>query len=370
MAKKELVTKVWIAPGCIVCDACETTAPDVFDVQEETCIIRPEALEAEFTKPRTESIIEAAEECPVEVIKFETVEVDEAEAPAPVESGGEAESAAAPSAESASADTKSDSQAAKVPAAGAAAAKEEKSAKPAHETRKETPVGATDPAIQALLKATTARGGRPGIERGGQDSPPAIKALRRKKVGELPPDARYSKVLEAARQTRKESGKLSRREAAMVTAAGVGWAATAASGVVGLGALQRFMMPNVLEEPDPRVRVGPPSKYAELPVGEVSEDFKDQGIWLVRLENQVAALSIICTHLGCIPNWLANERKFKCPCHGSGFTQDGINFEGPAPRPLERFRISVEDGVVVVDRSRVFQQEKGEWSNPDSYLMV
>jgi len=55
------VTKVWIAPGCIVCDACETDCPEVFDVQEETCVTRPEAHNPEFTKPLTPSIIVAAE---------------------------------------------------------------------------------------------------------------------------------------------------------------------------------------------------------------------------------------------------------------------------------------------------------------------
>ncbi len=363
MATKELVTKVWIEPGCIVCDACETTAPDVFEVLEDTCIIRPAALEAEFNKPRTETIIEAAEECPVEVIKFETVEVDEADAPAQVASGGGEEAPA--EAESAPEAAATPDAGTSTPAPETAAAKSETK----HETRVETPVGASDPAIQALLRATTSRGGVPGMQRGGTESTPAVKALRSKKLDDLPPDARYGKVLEAAKET-KSSGKLSRREAALVTAAGVGWAATTVSGLVSVGALQRYMMPNVLEEPDPRVRVGTVSKYAELPVGGVSEDFKPEGIWLVRLENEVAALSIICTHLGCIPNWLESERKFKCPCHGSGFMQNGINFEGPAPRPLERFKISVEDGVVVVDRSKKYQQEKGEWSNPDSYLSV
>src|SRR5690348_11837767 len=71
---KEIV-KVWIAPGCIVCDACEADCPEVFDVQEETCVIRPEAMKADFTKPLTPSIITASEGCPVDVIKFETVEV-------------------------------------------------------------------------------------------------------------------------------------------------------------------------------------------------------------------------------------------------------------------------------------------------------
>lgn len=60
------VKKVWIEPGCIVCDACATIIPEVFDVQETTCVIKPGA-------PLTDGlrIKEAAEACPVEVIKFE-----------------------------------------------------------------------------------------------------------------------------------------------------------------------------------------------------------------------------------------------------------------------------------------------------------
>src|SRR5438045_27035 len=71
----QVVTKVWIAPGCIVCDACENDCPEVFDVQEDTCLIRPPAMNAEFLKPLTPSIIVAAEGCPVDVIKYDMVEV-------------------------------------------------------------------------------------------------------------------------------------------------------------------------------------------------------------------------------------------------------------------------------------------------------
>ena len=67
MATKDLVTKVWIEDGCIVCDACETAASDVFEVLEDSCIIRPEALTPDFTRPRSENIVDAAEECPVDV---------------------------------------------------------------------------------------------------------------------------------------------------------------------------------------------------------------------------------------------------------------------------------------------------------------
>src|SRR5258706_8766956 len=94
----QIVTKVWIAPGCIVCDACENDCPEVFDVTEETCLIRPPAMKADFLSPLTPSIIVAAEGCPVDVIKFDLKEVPgpapwagkEAEAAAAAAGGGEA----------------------------------------------------------------------------------------------------------------------------------------------------------------------------------------------------------------------------------------------------------------------------------------
>ena len=55
---------------------------------EDTCIIRPDALTAEFTKPRSEGIVDAAEECPTDVIKFETVTVETSDADVAAESLG------------------------------------------------------------------------------------------------------------------------------------------------------------------------------------------------------------------------------------------------------------------------------------------
>lgn len=130
----------------------------------------------------------------------------------------------------------------------------------------------------------------------------------------------------------------------------------------------RFLFPNVLTEPPTRVKVGPPDAFEE---GKVNERFKDQNIWIVRTGGTIYALSTTCTHLGCTPNWLEREEKFKCPCHGSGFKISGINFEGPAPRPLERWGISIgEDGQLVVDKSKKFQQERQEWGNPESFVKV
>ncbi|MGH7363379.1 MAG: ubiquinol-cytochrome c reductase iron-sulfur subunit, partial [Candidatus Methylomirabilales bacterium] len=68
----------------------------------------------------------------------------------------------------------------------------------------------------------------------------------------------------------------------------------------------------------------------------------------------------ICTHLGCTPNWLKAENKFKCPCHGSGFKRDGTNFEGPAPRPLDRIKIArTAEGKLVVDKSVIYRMAPG-----------
>jgi len=93
--------------------------------------------------------------------------------------------------------------------------------------------------------------------------------------------------------------------------------------------------------------------------------------WVVRNDEGIYALSTVCTHLGCTPNWLITEQKFKCPCHGSGFRFSGINFEGPAPRPLERFMIYLaDDGKIVVDKTKSFKFEKGEWEREESFLNV
>jgi len=149
----------------------------------------------------------------------------------------------------------------------------------------------------------------------------------------------------------------------------IGWAAFAAV-VAGYGTLMlRFLFPNVLFEPKQSFNAGVVDDYV---IGEVSERFKERyGVWIVRDSEKIFALSTVCTHLGCTPNWLSNEQKYKCPCHGSGFYKNGVNFEGPAPRPLERFKIALsDDGDIIIDKSKKFQEEKGEWSDPESFLLA
>ena len=114
------------------------------------------------------------------------------------------------------------------------------------------------------------------------------------------------------------------------------WTGFAAATAAGLTATVRFLFPNVLFEPPTRFKAGEPSSYA---LG-VDERWKEKfGVWIVRDTNSIYALVAVCVHLGCTPNWLQAQNKFKCPCHGSGYYVSGINFEGPAPRPLERAEI-------------------------------
>jgi cytochrome b6-f complex iron-sulfur subunit len=147
----------------------------------------------------------------------------------------------------------------------------------------------------------------------------------------------------------------------------VAWTAFSAACASSLVATARFLFPNVLFEPPQAFKAGFPGEYN---VGEVDVRWKDAfGVWIVREADGFYALLAVCTHLGCSPNWLPAENKFKCPCHGSGFYRTGVNFEGPAPRPLERARILLaDDGQILVDKSVKFQQEKGEWTNPESFL--
>jgi cytochrome b6-f complex iron-sulfur subunit len=135
----------------------------------------------------------------------------------------------------------------------------------------------------------------------------------------------------------------------------------------------KFLFPNVRREPPSKFKVGFPDAFAP---GQVQTKFIPQfGVWVANAEydgqQQIYALKAVCTHLGCTPNWLEAEQKFKCPCHGSGFYKDGINFEGPAPRPLERYAIRVaDDGQIEIDKSRTFQEEMGQWEDPTSFIPV
>jgi menaquinol-cytochrome c reductase iron-sulfur subunit len=101
---------------------------------------------------------------------------------------------------------------------------------------------------------------------------------------------------------------------------------------------------------------------APLPVGEpvqrdlamtVADGYLEtaarKGVWALRRENgDVTVFSPICTHLGCGFRWDGGDKKFKCPCHGSVYDTDGKVIGGPAPRPLDRLPVKIENGHLFV----------------------
>ena len=122
----------------------------------------------------------------------------------------------------------------------------------------------------------------------------------------------------------------------------------------------RFFLPRTLFEPKTSFTIGYPSDFG------FGVDTKFQNayrIWVVRNTEGIFVISAICTHLGCTPDWKASENKFKCPCHGSGYDPEGVNFEGPAPRPMDRAHVELNpEGQILVDLSRVYKWPKGERS--------
>ena len=69
---------------------------------------------------------------------------------------------------------------------------------------------------------------------------------------------------------------------------------------------------------------------------------------LLRTGDVVTALDLKCSHAGCTVHWMEGEHKFKCPCHGGEYSVDGKVVHGPPPRPLERLRVSIANGEVIV----------------------
>jgi cytochrome b6-f complex iron-sulfur subunit len=358
----QIITKVWIAPGCIVCDACENDCPEVFEVLEDTCIIRPPAQNADFLKPLTPSIIVAAEGCPVEVIKYETKEV-EGKAPWADQPAGEPAAAAA-----------GGEVVARAPAAKVAA-----------------PPAPPDPKWQALLSTSKVS---PSLSAGlgttVRKSPEVVQAEEMIHAVKLPKNAPADQRMamlaaggayapqpslgDRIRAAASGAGKSTRRNfnLALIVAWGALAFVTATFGAM----FQDFFGPKVLKEPRTKWRVGKIDDYSNPGVYEAFKKTPDggTGFWMVNLsprENRIVAINTVCTHLGCIPNWLTGDQKFKCPCHGSGYYIDGVNFEGPTPRPLEHFAVYKDaDGYVWVDQTKIYRQELGQWDDPESFVSL
>ena len=141
------------------------------------------------------------------------------------------------------------------------------------------------------------------------------------------------------------------------------WLIMASAGLIGLSLavpLGGYVVSPALKRREKSwVDAGP---VADLPVGEpaqrdvimtLADGYREiaavKGIWALRREtNEVTVYSPICTHLGCGFRWDGGEKKFKCPCHGSMFDPEGQVVGGPAPRPLDRLPVKIENGRLMV----------------------
>lgn len=134
-------------------------------------------------------------------------------------------------------------------------------------------------------------------------------------------------------------------------------------------AFVRSLVPNVLYESPQRFKIGTPDQFNEGP-----SFLEDKRIFIFRQKNTFHAISAVCTHLGCTVKMqrLTQPKKvtvrgseieelaeFACPCHGSKYYGDGTNYAGPAPRPLDYFKLelSPDDGQLLVDASQTVGQD-------------
>ncbi len=148
-----------------------------------------------------------------------------------------------------------------------------------------------------------------------------------------------------AEQQKKGGGGMTRRRFLTFTFAG----ATA----IGLGAIAapmaRFAYPIVPEEVFAKVKVASKSQLTPLSEG-VSFDYQEIPSQLIQLdEENYAAYSLVCTHLGCIVKWVARDAQFFCPCHAGIFSPEGEVLAGPPPRPLTKLIVAVEGSDIFVE---------------------
>ena len=150
---------------------------------------------------------------------------------------------------------------------------------------------------------------------------------------------------------KKDGNPITRRY--FLEAIGGGAIGIAATGSVVLTA--QFLSPNVLREPPSKFKVG---SAEDFPAGSVTLN-KEQKVFTVRAkEGYFYTISAVCTHLGCITNWKPEEGLIACPCHGSKFNREGKVMEGPAPLPLPRYSMTMdEQGQLIVDKAVVVGEE-------------
>ena len=134
----------------------------------------------------------------------------------------------------------------------------------------------------------------------------------------------------------------------------------------------RFFFPRALYEPSTIVNIGFPTGFQQ---GVNQQFLQSNRIWVVLDPGRLFVIFARCTHLGCTPDWLPQENMFHCPCHGSEYDPDGVNFAGPAPRPMDRCHVTMlPNGTILVDSSRLYMQDPragiNEFNDAGSFITI
>jgi cytochrome b6-f complex iron-sulfur subunit len=140
-----------------------------------------------------------------------------------------------------------------------------------------------------------------------------------------------------------EEKKITRRDFLGIIAFGTFFA----SAIMSLAGLLKFMKPALLPDVPTTFKIGKPE---DIPVGTI-KIYPEKKVMVTRDEEGVSAISLICTHLGCVVTRI--EEGFSCPCHGTIFDSQGLVVEGPAPKPLPWLEVSNHpSGKLMVDAAR------------------
>lgn len=143
--------------------------------------------------------------------------------------------------------------------------------------------------------------------------------------------------------TNQADKKISRRDFLGLAAL---WSCVAAWILAALG-LGKFPKPALLPDVSRVFKIGRPEDF---PVGTV-RIIEDKKVMVQRDEGGFSAISLICTHLGCIVS--KTEKGFACPCHGSKFDEKGNVIGGPAPKALNWLEISqLPNGKLAVNAGK------------------
>jgi cytochrome b6-f complex iron-sulfur subunit len=129
-----------------------------------------------------------------------------------------------------------------------------------------------------------------------------------------------------------------------------------------------FLWPNLSEGFGTKIKAGTKSKIdADIKANKgfsyvadgrfylvpYDESKDSQGLYKAVSAGGYMALYQRCVHLGCRVPWCETSQWWECPCHGSKYNQAGEYKEGPAPRGLDRFAVSVSGDQITVDTSKI-----------------